>query len=97
MAFQFPETPFAASFCSFDVEFRIFGLVFQILNGFRHELSSRHIEIGQCGQGEHLRGVFGQPTVANPAVAELAFNDAEDVFHFGTDRAVSAISFPLRT
>lgn len=47
----------------------------------RHQLSSRHPQVRQREQRQHLRRVLRQAAVAHPGVAELALHHPERVLH----------------
>src|SRR5262249_42257904 len=53
------------------------------------------IDIGEREQREHLCAVLGDAAIAHLAIAELAFDDAEDVLDLGADFAEPAIARPL--
>src|SRR5450631_1926167 len=60
--------------------------------------AARKIEIGEREEHEYLRAVLGDAAIADAAIAELAFDDAEHVFNLRAYFAVAAVSsaLPLR-
>ena len=59
------------------------------------QLSSRQIQVGECERGEDLRAVLCDAAIANLAVAELAFVNAEDVFDLGAACSGAGVAFLL--
>ena len=53
------------------------------------------IEVGECEEREHLRAVLGNAAIAHLAIAELAFEHAEDVLDLGAHLAEAAIAGAL--
>src|SRR5215207_4152953 len=53
------------------------------------------IEIGQCEEREHLRAVLSDAAIADLAIAELAFEHAEDVLDFRAHLAEAAVAGAL--
>src|SRR5436190_21210191 len=60
--------------------------------------AAREIEVGEREEREHLRAVLGDATIADAAIAELAFDDAKHMLdlcaHFAEAAVASAL--PLR-
>ena len=57
----------------------------------RHQFPSHHRYITQSKQRQVLRRVLDQSLVSNLAITKLAFQDAEQVFHFGTHRGLELL------
>ena len=49
------------------------------------------IEIGERKEREHLRAVLGDAAIADAAIAELAFDDAEHMLDFCAHFAEAAV------
>jgi hypothetical protein len=60
--------------------------------------AAREIEIGEREEREHVRAVLGDAAIADLAIAELVFDDAEHVLDLGASLAEAAVvsALPLR-
>jgi hypothetical protein len=59
-------------------------------------MSGAHdIQVGEREQGEHQSAVLGDAAIENLAIAELAFDDAEDVQDLRTCLAEAAVACTL--
>ena len=65
-----------------------FPLISLISGRLHPQASSREVEVGKRHKAEHLGLVFGQPAIARFAIAELAFDDAKHMLHFGPHNAM---------
>ena len=59
-------------------------------------MSSRQKQVGQSEKREDLRAVLFDAAIANLAIAELAFENAEHMLDLGADRAVPSVALELR-
>ena len=65
-------------------------------DGLLPQMLPRGVEVGQRHKAEHLRGIFEQPTITHLAIAELAFDNAEDVLDLGSDDPMFSVACVLR-
>ena len=66
---------------------------FEILGRHLPERPSREVQFGQGHQAEHLRRIFEQPMITHLAIAELAFDNPEDLLDLGSNDPMFSVAF----